>query len=237
MTFKDDIYQICKEVASEIEGWSFAAGSFKNKTLKHTDLIVDPGLYFRSGGCSTQPCVAVNNKRAKKLCELVVSWDNWSLMVKFQSELEDYYLNNPQCVTNIYPEKFPAVDMYGKPGPWPSGWIVQAQAKDYLKKVLIDGISVIKKYFVLTSEENFLNNLPTGFKQREAGYVENAFYEYQGGIMLCIAALVRGDFDFVERFASNDFKTLVPKREVELKKILAALPDIKRKFAETGKVI
>ncbi|MBX3585257.1 MAG: hypothetical protein KF796_01345 [Ramlibacter sp.] len=237
MTFKDDVYHICNEVAGEFEGWSFATGSFRNKTLKHTELIVSPGFYFRGGGCNTQPDAGVVNRRAAKLFKFFFGQDLWILRILFQMELEDYYRASPHYVTQIFSERFPAVDMYGRPGPWPEQWIVLTQSKDYLKKVLADGIDVINKYFDLSSEENFLNHLPTGFKKREAGYVENAFYEDLGGIMLCIAALVRGDFAFVEKFASDDFKTLIPKREVELKKILAALPDLRRQFAETGKVI
>jgi hypothetical protein len=102
--------------------------------------------------------------------------------------------------------------------------------------VLADGIGILNKYFDYSSEENLLRNLPTGQKQRD-GYEENAFYEMSSGIAHCLAAIVLGNFDFVERYASDDFKTLRPKREAELKKILAALPELKRKFAETGKVI
>jgi hypothetical protein len=231
MTFKDDIYQICKEVASEFEGWNFVAGSFKNKTLKHTDLIVDPGLYFKSGGCDTQPCVAVNNKKAKKICQLVVGWDNWSLLIKYQLESADY--RGVNSVMHIYPEKFQAVDMYRKPCAWPTQWIVQAQAKDYLRKVLTDGIGFLHKYFDLSSEEKFLSHLPTSYKWMDGGWPDGSFYDGQDGIMLCVAALVRGDFDFVERYASDDFKTDRPKRELELSKIMAALPNLKRKYTET----
>lgn len=235
MTFKDDIYQICREVATEIEGWSFVTGSFKNKTLKHTDLIVDPGLYFKGGGCDTQPIAGVVNKKAAKLCKMVVGQDLWLLRIKFQLESADY--RGLTSVMHIYPEKFPAVDAHGKSCPWPTQWIVREQAKDYFRKVLADGISFLHKYFDLTSEGNFLGHLPTTFKWMAGGWPDGSFYDGQDGIMLCVAALVRGDFDFVERYASDDFKTGRPKREVELSKIMAALPGLKRKYAEMGTVI
>ena len=235
MTFKASMYQICAEVASEFEGWTFVSGRFKNKTLKHTDLIVDPGFYFRGGGCYTQPCAAVTNKRAKKLGQLVLGWDDWILFIKFQLESADY--RGPTSVTNIYPERHPTVDMHRKPCSWPTQWLVQAQAKDYLRKVMHDGIGFLHKYFDFTSEESFLNHLPTTYKWMDGGWPDGSFYDGQDGIMLCIAALARADFAFVEHYASDDFKTDIPKRTVELEKILAALPDLKRKYAETGKVI
>jgi hypothetical protein len=46
-----------------------------------------------------------------------------------------------------------------------------------------------------------------------------------------------GDFDFVVRYRSDDFKTIYPKRTEELNKIIAKLPELKKRYAETGSVI
>jgi hypothetical protein len=242
MTFKTEIHELCKEVAGEFENWSFStsSGLFRNKTLKHTDLIVEPGFNFTSPApsCNTSPSAAVDNKKVGKLFKQICGFERYfTLHVKYQLELEDYYSpNTPRRVTNIFPEKFPFSDAHGVPQVWPATWIVQAQAKDYIRKVLVEGIDILNKYFDLTTEENLLRHLPLGYKTRSE-YRERGFYESQDGIAHCLAAIVLGNFDFVERYASDDFKTIVPKQEIELKKILAALPELKRKYAETGKMI
>ena len=62
-----------------------------------------------------------------------------------------------------------------------------------------------------------------------------SFLEEQDGLVLCLAALIQGDFSFVERYASDDFKTKFPKRN-ELTGIVAALSEFRKMYAETGSV-
>lgn len=61
--------------------------------------------------------------------------------------------------------------------------------------------------------------------------------ERQKGVMMCIVRSLLGDFDFVERYRSDDFKTIFPKRTVELDKLAAVLPDLKRRYTETGSIV
>jgi hypothetical protein len=245
MTFKEDIHAICHEVASEFEDWTFvpSLGAFKNKTLKHTDLLVAPGFYFKAGlSTSVQPCACVMNKKVAKLFIELFGYDAQMVsIIQFQSESSVY--RSPGRVSAIFPEEGPFTNSQGVPQPWPSHFIVTAQAKDYLRQVLTDGIRYLHKYFNFTSEEALLRNLPVRLRDREPALEEllkgwgDQYYENISGILHCLAAIVVGNFDFVERYASDDFKTITPKRETELQKIMAALPEFKRKFAATGKVI
>lgn len=240
MTFKTDIYAICHEVASEFDGWVFSStGVFKNKILKHSDLIVSPGFTFTSftPHCSTQPSASVDNKKVAKLFKHFFGWTRPTIMINFSMESNDYrFHTSPLHPTSIFPEKAPYFDSKGVEQEWLSSWIVLAQAKDYVRGVLNDGIGYLNKYFDLSSEENLLRHLPTGYKDRCAE-LDFCFYETQDGTAFCLAAIAVGNFDFVEHYASDDFKTIVPKDDENLQKILAALPELKRKFAETGKVI
>lgn len=244
MTFKSEIYKFCEEIAVDFDEWEFTStGLFKNKALKHTDKIVRPGFYFQSGlSCTVGPSAAINNKKTTKLFKQICGYEMpWTSSIYFQTESTAY--RGASSVFAIFPEKIAIRDSRGQLEPWSERFLIKSQAKDYLRQVLVDGIRFLDKYYDFSSEENLLRNLPAGFKDRapelEAlmGHMNNYFYENIDGIFRCLAAVVLGNFDFVEHYASDDFKTTVPKREVELKKLLDALPELKRQFAQTGKVI
>lgn len=77
-----------------------------------------------------------------------------------------------------------------------------------------------------------LRHLPISEKVWVHGGMEGA-----AGVMQCLARIVLGDFDFVENYCSDEFKTAVPKNTADLDKIVAALPGLKKRYAEMGKVI
>jgi hypothetical protein len=245
MTFKDDIFEMCREVAGEFTNWNFvpSIGGFKNKTLKHTDLIVHLGFYFQGGlSCSVQPSLWVVNKQTGKLAKQLFELDTGFVsIIRFQQESGVY--RGEGSVKNIFPERLESKDSQGVPIPWSDAFIVRTQAKDYFRQVLNDGVRFLHKYYDISSEENLLRHLPIRLRDREPALEEllknwgDEFYEGWDGIRHCLAAIVVGNFDFVEHYASDDFKTGRPKNEIELQKIMAALPELKRKFAETGKVI
>ena len=228
MTFKTDIYDLCKKVVIDFPGWKFTSGGqFKNSALKHSDLIIHLGFHFSGGLCtSVAPGVWVANKKVNKLAKLLIGHD--LLPVSIMSFQIAYELTRR---TNVVGHIFATTGE-----PWRHSFITGDEAEPFLREVLSDGIALIERYFDLSSEEKLLRNLPTGY-HRDDNWGPGVFYENLDGISHCLAACVLGDFDFVERYASPDFKTMGPKREVELGKILAALPELKRKFAETGSVI
>jgi hypothetical protein len=106
---------------------------------------------------------------------------------------------------NIFPEVSAFTNTAGEPQPWPASFIVLAQAKDYFRKVLSDGIAILKEFFDLSSEENLLRHLPTTYEWMDKGIsntgVPGSFYEEDDGIVMCLAAIVLGDIEFVERYA------------------------------------
>lgn len=101
-----------------------------------------------------------------------------------------------------------------------------------MRKVLGDGIRFLEQYYDFSSEENLLRHLPASEKVWVSGGMEEA-----AGVMQCFAHIVLGDFDFVEYYCSDAVKTVYPKYIADLDKIIAALPELKKRYADTGKVV
>lgn len=242
MTFKTDIFDIARAVAGRTADWALSsAGDFVNKSLKHTELIVSPGFTFNNApSCVVQPFAAIRNKKIIRLCKEVLGRDPfWTLSIKYQLESAKY--RGPNSIQHIYPTRAPFTTAQGEAAIWPASFITKDEAAEYLQEVLNDGIGFLKKYFRLESEDALLRHLPVTFQWMDKG-VGNAgemgsFYEGTDGVIHCLGAIVLGNFEFVERYCSEEFRTMTPKRTQDLDKIVAALPELKRRFAETGKVV
>lgn len=242
MTFKNEIFEICQKITAEFLDWKFtSSGEFVNKALKHTDLLVSPGFLFNTEpSCSVSPVAGIKNRKIVRLYKALFGREPfWTLSVKFQLESEKY--RGVKSVKRIYPQKVPFTTAHGEPNSWPDGFIVRADALAYLRGVLTDGQCYIEKYFDLSSEESLLRHLPVSYQWMDKGIGNSgqmgSFYEEGDGIVHCLAAIILGDFDFVERYRSDEFKTMTPKRMHEIDKIMSVFPELKRRFAETGSVV
>ncbi|RKF30724.1 hypothetical protein BCY88_12890 [Paraburkholderia fungorum] len=108
-----------------------------------------------------------------------------------------------------------------------------SEAYPVLVAMMKDGISFIETHYDLGSEEALLKALPPVYTTRH----ENLPYdqmEQQKGVQVCLAHTLFGDFEFVERYLSDEFRTIFPKRTDELKKIVDALPRLKKLDCENG---
>lgn len=110
------------------------------------------------------------------------------------------------------------------------------EARSALIATLEDGIRFIQNHYDLGSENRLLQALPAKYTTRHPNSPYDQM-ERQKGVMLCLVHVLLGDFDFVERYRSDEFLTVFPKRTDELDKIIVALPELKRRYAETGSVI
>lgn len=108
------------------------------------------------------------------------------------------------------------------------------EAEPVLVAMVKNGIAIMEKYYDLSSEENLLRNLPPKYTPSKGEYEE---MEMQKGVMFCITRIMLGDFDFIGHYRSDAFKTEKPKRIKDLDAIIAALPELKRRYEETGSVI
>ena len=237
-TFKAKIDEICKDVAATSPGWSFTSGRVKNKALKHTDLIVDPDFAFRGGTTPVQPSIAIDNKRAAMLCKHIFGGASPVSTVSLQVvahtlrhtpeklrlgfwvvEDKDAYLSVGQP-SQVVKEKTLGI----------------TEVRSVLIATLEDGIAFIDDHYDLSSEENLLRALPAKYATRHVNSPYDEMDRWKG-VMLCVVHVLLGDFDFVDYYRSEGFKTTFPKRTDDLDKIVAALPDLKRRYAETGAVI
>jgi hypothetical protein len=62
---KSDAIELCKKIANDYDGWEFISENFKNKKLKHTDVLLHLGLSVSAGRGSIEPSVRVLNKKMK----------------------------------------------------------------------------------------------------------------------------------------------------------------------------
>ena len=59
MLNKSDVKEFCVRLAEEYPGWEYKAERFKNKTLKHSEIWIDPGWVLH---LSAEPYVVIFNK-------------------------------------------------------------------------------------------------------------------------------------------------------------------------------
>lgn len=237
-TFKSDLYDICDTVANEFSGWKFSAGQFKNKSLRHSDLIVHPGFGFERGTTLLQPSVTVNNKRAMKLSKQLLGAVRETSIVNLQvvAHTLTYTPAHLRLGALIVEEK-KAFLTAAKTTPAVEEITLDiSEAYPVLIAMMKDGIAFIETHYDLASEEALLKALPPLYTTRH----ENSPYdqmEQQKGVQVCIVHTLLGDFEFVEHYLSDEFRSIFPKRTDELIKIVDALPRLKKLYRENGSVI
>lgn len=241
MTFKDDVYAVCKSVEAEFEDWNFTSGSFKNKSLKYMDILVHPGFSFHSGCTAIQPAVHMRHKKAEKLYKSITGNGRPASLINFQQLTTLTHMpEHLRILASIYEYKSINVAEARIPGKYNNAEQMERQMLDVnesravLVAMMKDGIDFIAQHYDLSSEENFLRALPAKYEPRYKIYRE---FEMQDGVMLCLVHMLYGDFDFFEHYRSDSFETVYPKRTADLDKIAAALPELKRRYAQTGSVI
>jgi hypothetical protein len=227
-SLKSELRAICLEIAREHPGWTFAGGMFQNKTLLHSKLTILP-FHAGNGSYVVQPWASVDNKKASKLMKQILGGAMSISDLSFQRLSDEYRKGG---IHRIWRKKLQFIPTSGGPVPWPAEWRDLSEAPSYLRDVVRDGIGFLNEYYDFSSEENLLRHLPTSEKIGSQGGMEAG-----QGVCQCIAHVLLGDFDFVEYYRSDDFKTVYPKRIEALDKIIAALPELKGRYAETGQVI
>ncbi|MFJ3057908.1 hypothetical protein [Herbaspirillum sp. NPDC087042] len=237
-TLKEELYSVCNDVAAVFPGWRFESGKFKNKSLKHTDLIVHLGFGFEKDTTPVCPSINISNKRLSKLSKQILGADGYASSVSMQVIARTLSHTPEKLRTGFWIEKNKD-SSYLRDGGDQSVESVTVDilnASTVLMAVMKDAISFIEGHYDLSSEANMLSGLPVKYTTRHV----NSPYDQQEkmkGVMLCLVHLLYGDFDFVENYRSEAFGTIFPKRTVELDKIIAVLPVLKKHFSETGSVI
>jgi hypothetical protein len=234
---KAKLYEMCNEVASEFPNWDFSNGRFKNKSLQHTILTIEPGFSFSPNSTPLQPFVEINHKRSMTLFKKLNGYDLPTSVVKFQTvpHLLEHMPEDLRLLCSILADK----DFQMKVAP-PSEvakrhMIDITESRPVLRAMMQDGIALIEKLYVLDSEETLLRNLPPKYTPRsdKSPYAE---FERSKGVMVCIVRALSGDFDFAFRYRDDSYTTIFPKRYNEIDNLLKVVPEMKIQFAKTGKV-
>jgi hypothetical protein len=214
--------------------------------LKHSVLFILPGFGFNKDNTPLQPAVSILNKKTSVLSKRIIGYELSTSLVNFQDIPADlYYMPKHLRITAaIFRDKKLYLEAVHAPGRTDPGAVKTleeraldlAEARPVLRAVMQDGISLFERLYDLSSEENFLKALPPKYETRHVNSPYDEF-EQQKGVMVCLVHLLLGDFDFVLKYQSDDYKTIFPKRKKELDAIIASLPELKRRYAETGSVI
>lgn len=237
-TFKEDLYEICRDACNEFPEWKFSSGQFVNRSLKHTDLVVYLGLGFRHGSTAVVPSITLNNKRVTKLGKQILGGTGWFTAHVNLGTVAQLLVHTPEKHRVSY-SIFQDKEEYFTLAP-PTQAILDrtvdiSEARDALIATLKDAIDFISHHYDLSNEENFLRGLPAKYETR---HPNSPYDEMDGGkgVALCLVKILLGDFDFVSHYMSDDFKTIFPKLAPELQKIANALPALRQRYAETGSV-
>ncbi|PMS15975.1 hypothetical protein C0Z18_24935 [Trinickia dabaoshanensis] len=242
---KERVQDVCAEVVKKFPDWKFVSGKFKNSLLKHTDLIIDPGFSFDRGFVHLQPCVVVKNKRAESLTKRLTDEAIPVSTVSFQTiaHLLKFMPEQLRLSCLICENKSTYLAEIRKANRFDGNAMktIEERSLDFgdmsvvLEAMMKDGISFFDDYYDLTDEEHLLKALPPPYTTRN-GIIYDEM-EREEGVVMCVVHMMYGDFDFVERYCSEEFKTVYPKRTSELERILVALPNLRRRYDEDGSLV
>ncbi|WP_241694534.1 hypothetical protein [Komagataeibacter melomenusus] len=237
VALKADVMALCKEIVKNFEGWEFLSEQFKNKSLKHTTLIVEPGFVFDQWGDRNSvkvfPSIYLDNKKAKYLCKKILGRPIYAsniLFVGMRGELNmlpEFAVYTPL----FFQDKAGFIREGGSDKPY---WKDISELPDMIERVLRQGILFFEKHYDFSSEKNMLEALPAKYKASSSGGYQE--YEHSRGVMLCIIRCMLGDFEFVRRYRSAEYRTIYPKMTEDLDKIMAYLPQMEKSWLEKGYV-
>ena len=249
--FKSEIYALCTTIAEvDFPGWKFASKQFKNDLLPQTTLVIDPGFVFQRTGDSAwvSPNILVYNKKISRLYKYIFGKGK-SVPASFVNtqQITHLFRLTPEKLRPTYyieQDKEKYLAQVKAEGSFKEETLKRfeeksvdfSEARPVLTATLKDVMHFIDEYYDLGSEQALLSALPPRYTTRH----ERTPYsqtEQWPGVMLCVVRILLGDFDYVEHYRSDDFKTVYPKQVANLDKIMAALPELKRRHAETGSVV
>jgi hypothetical protein len=233
--FKTKLYEICTEVASEFQGWSFVSGTFKNKSLKHSTLMLSPGFHIIADNTPLQPALFVQHRRSMALFKRLNGYELATSMVIFQTipQLLHHTPEPLRLICSIVADKQLQFRLVPPSEKTRDSFVDITEARSVLRANLADGIALFEQLYDFSSEENFLRNLPPRYTTRSEKSPYDEF-ERQKGVMVCIVRALLGDFDFVHQYRDDTYQTIFPKRVTELDNLIAALPELRSQYSKTS---
>ncbi|MDF1762320.1 MAG: hypothetical protein P1U57_02825 [Oleibacter sp.] len=212
VTLGKQIELLCKKIAKDYEGWEYSAKSFKNKSHKHTDMIVNMLWTGSPISISFQPVVIISNKKIEKIWKkYIVRSVGWTQFLRIMNP-EDTKLQYRARIKDIKGDN----------------------AEEYIREVLNIGIHMLEENWDFSSEENLLCNLPVNDSTLPKGEAKLLCGDL--GTRYCIAKILLGDFEYIERFYYDEIETPLPKRKDDLEKIMQHIHELRSAYEKKGKL-
>ena len=205
---KSEVKNFCIQLANEHLGWEYKANSFKNKTLKHSEVWIDTGWVLH---LSAMPSVIVYNKSVNKI---------------FKEGFQDFQTKWTARMLILSPDAHNHCMIYKK--------LVHTlpDAEAYIRDFFERGLDLVERYFSNPDEKEFLAGYPI-----YGAFPEPSTDDAYEGLGNCIARAILLDFDYVERFIKDDFPTVRPIYEPYRERVAQWLPVWKERAAETGSIL
>lgn len=212
LTRGKQIELLCKEIAKDYEGWEYtpSAKAFKYKSLQYVDKMVEFGWTGSPISVSAQPVVIISNKKIEKIWRAYIGKTlGWTQFLRIM---------NPEKPKLGYRARIKDLKA--------------DNAEGYIRDVLNIGIRMLEENWDFSSEENLLRNLPVNDPTMPE--TKGRLLEDDLGTRYCIARMLLGDFEYIERFYRDEIETVRPKRKGDIEKLLAHLPELKEKYQQKG---
>jgi hypothetical protein len=185
-----------------------------------------------------QPNITLENKKVAKLCKHIFGTPSPASMINFQA-VAHYLEHVPDKLRlgSLVVEDKSAFLSVGQPSQLVRDRTIDLGELPFILNAMMrDGVSFINTHYDLSDEKSFLEGLPARYSTRHVNSPYDEAEKWKG-VVLCVAHILLGDFDFVDRYRGDEFATIFPKRISDLDKIRDALPGLKRRYSETGSVV
>jgi len=136
---KADAIELCKKIANDYDGWEYISGNFRNKKLKHTDILLSLGLSVSAGAGLIQPSTRALNKKIKLLEKKITNEKplNFTSLIRHANFEENYDFHSGRFYT-----------------------LEDGKAEKVIRHALDVSNEILEKYYNYTDEREFLEKLP-----------------------------------------------------------------------------
>ena len=206
---RKDVELLCKQLAAEHPGWEYQSHIFKNKSLTHSEIWIDPSWVLH---LSAEPHLVIYNHSVNKVVK--ESLNVGKIWTVFMPILSPDAHNNSM----IYRELVHTLP----------------DAEAYIRDFFQRGLDLVERYFYSEDEKIFLSSYPI---VGEFPTPSTKFgYEDLGN---CMARAILLDFEYVQKYIDNELPTPIylPIHESVKESLKEWLPIWKQRAAETGSIL